>query len=136
MLLLNDTLYVGGSFATVAATARLNAVAININGNGGAIPYLRAWSLAADSSVLAMSLLNNSLYVGGAFRFINGTSRNSIAEVDLEVGAPTSWNPNATGSVVTILATTSKIYAAGVFSTIGSSSSRRLTGLDPVTGLG
>jgi len=55
--------------------------------------------------------------------------------VDISSGNLTSWDPNADGSVTTLACNDGKIYAGGLFTSIGGENRNRLAALDQNSGL-
>jgi hypothetical protein len=87
MVIGTDRIYIGGSFKKINNQDRLRLGAINFDGT------LNAWAPMANAVVRSMAMAPdaNSLFVGGLFTTINGTSRQSLARVDLTTGALNAW---------------------------------------------
>ncbi len=92
------------------------------------------WAPQVLGRVESMSLLNNTLYIGGSFSSINNLPRNNIGAVDATTGQATAWNPGADNWVESIHATPNGVYAGGRFTRIGGAGRNLLARLDPVTG--
>jgi hypothetical protein len=120
----NGTIYVGGNFNTIGATPSTrnniaeislstgNATSWNPNINTGGDQYL--------ALVYSMSLsANSSVYVGGSFDTVSGSTRNNIAEINISDASVTSWNPNANNTVNSTVVSGSSVFVAGSFTTIG-----------------
>jgi hypothetical protein len=77
-----DTIYLGGSFTQAnSAGKKWNRAGLAaVNAQTGA---LLSWAPTANGTIEAMAVdpATNDVYVGGAFSTINGTSRDSIAEI-------------------------------------------------------
>jgi hypothetical protein len=99
---LHDTLFVGGRFYHIGGQSRRFLAAVDAvtgelfpwNANVGRTPD---YSYDGGPRVLALGILDRSLYVAGAFSSIGGQSRNGLAAVDLNTGSATDWNPRAVG---------------------------------------
>jgi len=128
--------YVGGSFTQIGGVARNNIAHILSDGSVD----LSFLPNGTNGIVYALALNVEGgtpyLYVGGAFTSINGVARNRIAKIDLSTGQVTSWNPNANGTVYSILPDPSGIgiYVGGAFTNIGGAGRNRLARLNPTTG--
>ncbi len=125
-----STLYIGGIFTSIQGTSGgpynyANIAAINSDpaspNYGNPLP----WTPGVNNGVMALTLTGdgNTLYVGGAFSSITGTSggpypRNCIAAIDTASANPTTWNPNVNNSVSALVLSGSTIYAAGSFTQI------------------
>ena len=94
----------------------------------------------ANNSVYAIALqADGKILVGGAFsgaNSIGGQARNRIARLDATTGLADSFNPSATGIVITIaLQADGKILVGGTFQNIGGQSRNYIARLDATTGL-
>ncbi len=89
-----------------------------------------------DGRVSAILAVGDTVYLGGDFTQINGTTRNRLAAVDASTGVLKDWNPNANGSVRALAASPdgTTIYAGGSFTSVGGTSRGRLAGIDATTG--
>ncbi|MFN5886249.1 MAG: hypothetical protein ACK445_13010, partial [Bacteroidota bacterium] len=74
-----------------------------------------------NSSVRALELDGNSLYVGGYFSVLGDSARNRIAEVDATTGLVSSKfnNGGLDNGVLTLTKNNNNIYAGGEFTTFG-----------------
>jgi len=121
-------LYVGGEFTSVrppgdpqgtGEVARTYLAAFNST-TGDLITSFNPSITYSGSSTpgvfgLAVSPDGNTLYVGGVFDHVNGTTRSNAAAFDTTTGALTSWNPAAVGKVdsVSVSPDGSAIYLGG-----------------------
>ena len=137
----NGVVYVGGQFTSVrppGAAAGTGEVARS---------YLAAFNAATGAlitsfnhtpngavSVLTASPDGSTLYAGGDFTSVDGSTRNHIASFTASSGALTSWNPNANDRVTGISPFGSTVYVAGYFSTIGGHSEQKAAALSASTG--
>jgi hypothetical protein len=86
------TLYLGGTFTTVAGVARPRLAAVDaITGGLGT-----KLTLAPNQAVrdLALNSTGSILYLAGSFTSISGTTRYNFASVGAASRALTAWNPN------------------------------------------
>lgn len=84
----SSTVYLGGSFTTVASQPRLSLAAVGADG------ALLPWAASTDGTVYGMTIApgGGRLVVGGTFDHINGTSYHAIGSVDPATGATQSWS--------------------------------------------
>ncbi|HEY6169414.1 MAG TPA: Calx-beta domain-containing protein [Verrucomicrobiae bacterium] len=135
-LVLNGSrLFVGGDFDFVDTTGRAHLAAFDT-----ATGQLDSWNPALNGSVIALLPANGALFVGGTFTNItNGgvlTLRSNLAALDLVTGAPTVWNPGASGAVRAFALDGDELFVGGSFTTFGGvSGRRRLASVDVNTGL-
>jgi len=122
--------YIGGGFTEVLGQPRQNLAHIDAAGN------LTAWNPGTNASISAMAFDPgaNVLYVGGGFSIVSGEGRTRIAAVDGTTGAPTTWNPGADGSVLTIALFGNTVLVGGSFSHVGGQPRSKLAAIDKATG--
>ena len=123
-----STVYAGGMFTTitigsVATTCRYLA-AIGTDGT------LAAWNPNANNQVVALAVSGATVYVGGTFTTIGGTTRNYLAAIGTAgTGTLGAWDPNANGRVNALAVSGSTVYAGGAFTTIGGTTRNRLAAI-------
>lgn len=90
-----------------------------------------------SSSVYAMVLEGNTLYVGGPFSEIAGQSRNSLAAFDITTGSLLPWNPNmpAGNRIQTLAAGGGNVYVGGQFTSVGGQSRTNIAAINATTGV-
>lgn len=126
-----DEIFIGGNFEKlgkdIQAVAKVSTVTGDVDQN---------WNpgMADKSSVSAMFLSGNNLYIGGYFTEISGVIRNYIAKLSaVGTGAlDMVWNPGA-DSIVTSLVMSEhgdKLYAGGHFKNMGGVSRKGIARLD------
>ncbi len=114
------------------------------------------WDPNLSSAVLAMAVSGSTVYLGGYFRTVGGTTRNYAAAVRTgSRTAPgegtcldnyntadclTSWNPDLDGSVHAIAVSGSNVYLGGGFTTVDSvpgldKTRNRAAAVDATTGV-
>jgi hypothetical protein len=115
-----NSVYVGGDFTAVTApntptTGESRTRLARVDGATGALDS--SWKPTADNSVLSFypSSDGSSVYVGGAFRTINGQPRPYLWALNTTTGdAVPSWQPpsEVTGQVWDIEVSGARVYAA------------------------
>jgi hypothetical protein len=65
-----------------------------------------------------MSRGSTGITLGGEFTSMGGQPRNHLACVDGSAGAPTSWNPDASGNVLALAGNGGTIFAGGGYSQV------------------
>ena len=127
-----SNVYLGGTFTTVGGAGHNLIAKVGTNGT------VSSWDpkMVSGTSPLALLVSGSTLYIGGSFRtFRNATDtanvvRNNLASVDTTTGALSSWDPNVTGSVRSMILDGTTLYLGGGLSAIGSGagSSRAMLG--------
>ena len=114
----NSTLYAAGSFATIGnpAQARVNLAAIDTSGVGAAT----GWDPNVPGGVSSLALAGTTIYAAGSLTSVGGAGRTRAAEIRLDTGVATAWNPAPDALVRSIaLAPDGTIYMAGNFNNVG-----------------
>lgn len=135
-----NTLYVGGSFTSVAGNTRNGLAAIDItNVLTDTTGMLTSWDPSVTGGevfTLQVDADAGSVYVGGSFTAVGLDSRHYLAEINSTTGAATSWNPDPSSYVdVLKINSGSSIFVGGRFNTIGSADRTALALIDRSTGL-
>ncbi|GAB6283407.1 MAG: hypothetical protein STSR0008_21730 [Ignavibacterium sp.] len=139
LIVINDTVYVGGLFSTIDTSGgqRKNMAAIT---KSGTLLSLNPNPNIIGSGDLANSvnvLLNegNNIFVGGKFSSINGVKRNYLAAFDATNGNILPLDLNINGfSVSNLFVHNSNLFVGGGFSSIGGVSINNLAKVDLITG--
>ncbi|HSC52943.1 MAG TPA: T9SS type A sorting domain-containing protein [Phnomibacter sp.] len=140
----NSQMFLGGSFTQANGTLpnRAGLAAVDLtNGTLNASWDANITGLSSNtSSVTALLLNGNTLYVGGVFNTAGGQTRNRIAALDATTAIPTAWNPDGGGGntalwVYSLAMSGNTIYAGGTFTTMGGQLRNRIAAIDATTGL-
>jgi hypothetical protein len=89
-----------------------------------------------NGRVNAVAYLGGTVYIGGSFTTVNGTTRNRLAAFNAGDGTLLSWNPNANGIVraLKVSPAGTRVYVGGDFSAVAGAARSRIAALDPTTG--
>lgn len=136
VLPVGSTIYVGGDFTSAilpngTSVPRQHLAALDA-GTGSLLP----WSPNVSDSVLTLTAdpETDTLYVGGRFLTINGTTRTRLAAFDAS-GSLLPWAPRTSGAVKGMdLAPGGTLYVGGNFTAAGGSTRLRLAAFDGFTG--
>ncbi len=128
------TLYVGGTYNSIASTVKSNLCAVNISSLASFT--LASFSTTTGSNVNTTCVSGTNIYIGGDFYVSDGSARNYIASINGTTGAINSWNPNANNTVKDIYISNNgnDAYVSGQFTSIGGQSRNRLAKLSTSTG--
>lgn len=122
-----NTLYLGGTFATVNGQPRQKLAAVDI-------PSQTVLPWRADvtgSLVYALTPLASELLVGGAFSEVGGLPRTHFAAVDLVTAQVSAWAPPIVGNEVrSIAASADWLVIGGGFNEVAGQPARNLAVLD------
>ena len=108
-------------------------------------PALHAQSLAAmpdvtynggTGLVTSFAVSGDTLYIGGLFDTVDGSSRSNLAAINLNTGHVTAWDPGASGSVAGIGLSNdgSTLYVGGSFTSLGGQSRNYLGAVSTASG--
>jgi len=127
----SSSIYAGGFFTTIRgvtslAFAKLGSVSgapddvfnVQVERPG----YVSAIARQADGKVI----------MGGSFALVGAYGRNNLARFNTDGTVDPSWNPDADGTVLSIVIGGNDIFIAGIFSRIGNSARRFLAKLSAV----
>lgn len=132
----DSTLYVGGGFTTIGGASKKRIAAINTS-DGSLVAGFTPPDL--DNSVYTLKLTsdNATIYIGGAFTDIGGTTRNRIAALSTSNGAlVTGFNPNSNEKVrsLELNGDGSVIYVGGDFTNIAATARNKMAALNTSDG--
>ncbi len=124
------TLYVGGTFETLAATPRGFLGALD-----GATGRLEEWNPRPDDDVEAIVVDGASIYVGGRFTSLRDWQpHRGAAAIDLTTGRAASWSPEIDGDVTGIGVIGDTVYLAGLFNHVNGIPRHDIAAVDADTG--
>ena len=132
--------YIGGNFKITLGPTDSRVALARIKADGTVDPQWKpalAAQQQAPSTVWAMAVDNNYVYVGGDFTKFQGgdNARTHLARLAKATGTVDRWNPVLNGSVVRSLAVSpngSTVYVAGDFTTINGTPRNGLAALRSV----
>ncbi|WP_158261891.1 PKD domain-containing protein [Labedella gwakjiensis] len=113
------TLYVGGSFTSVAGAVRYRLAAIDV-----ASGALTSFAPTLNSTVRALAVSKTTVYAGGVFTSAQKTARSGLAAFSASNAAITPWAPVAAPGTVMALVVSpdeSKLIVGGRFTTLNGS---------------
>jgi hypothetical protein len=123
--------YLGGAFTHVNGTTRHRIAAVGPA--AATAPALLAFDPNAGQPVLALAHDGTSVYAGGQFAVIGGTTRLNAAQISPTTGL-TAWNPATDGPVDAIAVNGSGVWLGGSFAHAGGAARGDLALVDPTSG--
>jgi hypothetical protein len=96
-------------------------------------------SLQTNGRVTAITIVGSTAYIGGKFTSVRppgdplGTgevTRNHVAAIDLDTDTLLPWNPNANGTVQSIVLSGDTVYLGGSFTKVGGKGHARVAAVD------
>ncbi|MBN8220535.1 MAG: chitobiase/beta-hexosaminidase C-terminal domain-containing protein [Spirochaetes bacterium] len=131
MVLSGNNLYFGGDFTYVGVGTGAGAV-LDISSGAISSSVTTILNIAADVYTSAPDG-SGGWIIGGTFTSIAGTSRNRLARINAD-GSLHSWNPNANGTVNSLVVSGTTVYVGGSFTNVGGQTRNRIAALDINTG--
>jgi hypothetical protein len=125
-----NTIYASGGFTLADGAGGRRRFLAAIDATTGAV---LPWNPNPSSSVAAMSISGNTLFVAGIFTTIAGQSRNHAAAFDVTTGALLPWDPDTDGNVRALAVHGGTVYLGGAFATAGGQPRRGLVAVDAVS---
>ena len=116
------------------------ALSVALSGPAEAIvsptPSPGAGTCETNGRVNAVAYLGGTIYLGGSFTAVEGTTRNRLAACDAATGTLLSWNPDANGVVraLKVSPAGTRVYAGGDFTAVGGAARARVAALSPTSG--
>jgi hypothetical protein len=124
--------------ALLLAVATALAVSVAVSGPAGALVSADPDNGTCETNgrVNAVAYLGGTLYLGGSFTAVDGTTRNRLAACDAATGNLLSWNPNANGVVraLKVSPAGTRVYVGGDFTAVGGAARARVAALNPTSG--
>ena len=122
---------IAGEFTSIDGTSRRRLARLLPDGS-----IDPTFEVLADSTVKAVAIAGNTLYVGGSFTTIDGQPRQGAAAIDLTTaGLVAAFAPAVTGGTVYDIAIDgSSVYLAGDFISVDAASRAGLARVDRTTG--
>lgn len=124
----NGGWFIGGDFVLSKGGKTFNDL-LHVQANGE-VDLNFAFTTSSNSSVKALYLRNKRLYVGGKFTSFGAQYRTNIAEIDLNSGQVTTWNPTANNDVNAIAGKDSRLYIGGLFTNLNGQAVNQLACID------
>ena len=136
----SSTVYAGGEFTKIGTETRERIVAICATAKCEgeiAAGKATAWNPKANGIVETLAISGATVYAGGAFTEVGGSSRERVAAIcatakcegEIAAGKATAWNPKANGIVETLAISGATVYAGGAFTEVGGSSRERVAAI-------
>jgi hypothetical protein len=117
----NNTIYMGGSFRATSYFPRNDLAAVD--GTSGALlpwdPQPTGKDRYDATSVLALAVRGEEMWVGGDFEGIGGQPRRNLAVLDATTGTASSLELNPDGYVAAFLVSGDTVYVGGAFRSMG-----------------
>ena len=135
LAILDDRLYIGGEFDSVAGQPRKNLAAVSVTTN-----ELLPWDPRPDSTVFALAVNAGRVVVGGAFHGLGSEVHNRLGAIDLGTGTPLPFSARFRGlgrdriSVTTLEVQGDSVFAAGFCGPGNCRRSRYIARFDRQTG--
>ncbi len=138
IVVVGGTVIVGGSFTQVTNSARTKTYARrNVFAYGLNDGVVRPFAPTVDGAVYALAAgPGNTVYLGGAFKTVDGVKQRGVARVGLTDGrristfkAGINW-----GDVRALTARNNRLYVGGTFTRISGTDRSALARLNPTTG--
>jgi hypothetical protein len=126
-----NAVYIGGEFDSVGGQPRLGIAALD--GTTGNVTSWNPSAGGASGIVYELVISGSTAYVGGDFTQIGGQARPHLAAIDVNTGAPTSWNPVVDGVVYSIALSGTTMFIGGGFVSVGGQVRRAVASLDTTT---
>jgi Tol biopolymer transport system component len=128
--------FVGGDFTTVGGLACKYLAHVRAD-----LHLDRRFCSKPNGEVQALARLGSTLYVGGPFDHLAGTSRVSFGAIDIRSGKATSWQPlkglpsplRSDKGLIGLAATRATVYLLGPFGRVGGAARVQLAAVDPVS---
>ncbi|MCS6903829.1 MAG: trypsin-like peptidase domain-containing protein [Bacteroidia bacterium] len=104
--------FIGGSFTKVGLATQRGLVHIKSDYTINPL-----W-IGTDSTVFSLARRGDTLFVGGAFNYINGVARSKLAAIRISNGSVLNWTPTPNAAIYKILVHQNQLFVAGRFEQI------------------
>lgn len=129
----SNRVFAGGDFRETGGTSVANQVhLVALDKTSGLI--IGTWAPKANGPVNALFLSGDTLYAGGEFTQINGTTRYSLAAISATTGSLLPWAPESGGVVRAFAGNAAVLWAAGNFTTVNDQPRRGFAEFELATG--
>ena len=133
----NGVIYIGGRFTAVrpagssSGSVTRNHVAALSQATGQVLP----WDPNANGTVQALAAGPGTIYLGGSFSTVGGSSHSRLAAVDPVSGAAVSgFAPRPSGTVNSLALSGTTLYAGGSFTSVNGAPRANLAAFDATNG--
>ena len=128
------TIYVGGGFQEIGGVSRSSLAAVDAL-TGQVLPWDPNLSpgQANVPYVKALSVVGNTLYIGGDFSTTAGQSRHNLAAVDAITDSLLPWDPEPDGLVWCLAGYDDEVFVGGGFERVGPHSCSGIARISPAT---
>ncbi|WP_306208741.1 delta-60 repeat domain-containing protein [Actinoplanes sp. RD1] len=138
LAVVGDTVVVGGTFTKVQDSSRKHTYERkNIFAYGLRDGAVRSFAPTVDAAVYTLAAgANDTVYLGGAFKTVNGTAQRGLARVSVEDGSRISsfGAKIAFGDVRSVAVRGTRLYAGGTFSSVSGVRRTALVRMNSATG--
>lgn len=110
ILLIDNDLYVGGTFEQIGSFAKKNLA--KVDANTGAVN--QAWTPNPNNTVSSMASFGTDLYVAGHFTYLSNSTRKSVARFSNN-GVLHNWNPTEVWGAEDLAFSGTDLYILGSF---------------------
>lgn len=126
-----DKLFIAGDFTAGGHPAYLAAVSTSTSPSD----YFLAWNAASTAPVksIALSKDNSTLFAGGSFTSIGGSSHFRVVALNTTTARAVSWSPSVDDGEVRALSLNSDdslLYIGGTFTSVNNQTRNRIAALD------
>ena len=115
LLVVNDTLFLGGDFNTINNQSVQCLAAFNTN----TLSLLPWQANVQGQSIRSMQIYNGGIMIAGLYNSAGGAPRQNIAQINRATAQATQWSIAPSGSVNVTAVKGDTLYMAGGFFTIG-----------------
>jgi len=129
LLVVDDRVYLGGSFFRIDGERRIRAAALDLSSGS-----LLDWAPSFSGPVNTMAWDGGQVLAAGAFQSAGGVERLNAAAIDLRTGSANAWSPRASLQVMALQSNYQSMFIGGYFQEVGGVRRERIAEVDLVTG--